>query len=109
MEVARGVQHQFADQLSGVALDDPDVEVVDEQGDLGAGEASAKSDVVQVAVVAQGHRAALVDPVVPDSAVWLDVGAGGRWLWGGPCRPPTGSCERWPGGVGPRCSRSGTG
>ena len=48
------VEGQFADQLAGVAVDDADVQVVDEQGDGGAGEAGAEADVVEPAVVAQG-------------------------------------------------------
>ena len=76
MEVAGGVQGQFADEFAGVALHDPDVEVVDEQGDRGSGQAAAQSEVVQVAVVAQRHGAALVNAVVADTAVWIDVGAG---------------------------------
>ena len=39
---------------AGVAVDDADVQVVDEQGDRGAGEAGAEADVVQPAVVAHG-------------------------------------------------------
>ena len=33
LEVSGGVQGELADELSGVAVDDPDVQVVDEQGD----------------------------------------------------------------------------
>jgi hypothetical protein len=63
------VEGEFADQFAGVAVDDPDPEVVDEQGDRGAGEAGAEADVVQPGVVAQGDRAAGVDLVVADSVV----------------------------------------
>lgn len=52
-----------------MAVDDPDVEVVDEQGDRGAGEAGAETDVVEPAVVSQGDRATSVDLVVPDPVV----------------------------------------
>jgi hypothetical protein len=52
------VQGEFADQLAGVAFDDADVQVVDEQHDWGAGEAGAQTDVVQPAVMPHGDRAA---------------------------------------------------
>jgi hypothetical protein len=57
LEVAGWVEDEFAEEVSGVAFDDADVEVVDEQGDGGCGEASAESDVVQAAVVPQGDGA----------------------------------------------------
>jgi hypothetical protein len=47
LEVAGGVEGEFAEQFSGVAVDDPVVEVVDEQGDPGAREEPADSDGVQ--------------------------------------------------------------
>jgi hypothetical protein len=47
-----------------VAVDDPDLEVLDEQGDAGAGVESADADVVHSAVVPQGDGAGLVDAVV---------------------------------------------
>ena len=58
--VARGavvpgrVQDQLAEQLTGVAVDDADVQVVHEQTDWGVAKAGAEPDVVQPAVVAQG-------------------------------------------------------
>ena len=48
------VQDQFADELAGVAADDADVQVVDEQGDGAAGKSGAEADVVEPAVVAKG-------------------------------------------------------
>jgi hypothetical protein len=74
LEVAGGVEDEFADELSGGAFDDADVEVVDEQGDRGCGEASAEADVMESAVVPQGDGAAGVDPVVPDAPVRVEVG-----------------------------------
>jgi hypothetical protein len=41
-----GVQDQVADELAGVAVDDPDVQVVDQQQDRSAAEAGAEADVV---------------------------------------------------------------
>jgi hypothetical protein len=38
LEVPGGVEGELAEELAGVAVDDPDVQVVDEQGDRGAGE-----------------------------------------------------------------------
>ena len=46
MVVAAGVQDEFADQCAGIAVDDPDPEVVDEQGDRGAGQPGAEADVL---------------------------------------------------------------
>jgi hypothetical protein len=74
--VPAGVQDQFADQLTGVAIDDADVQVVDEQADRGAGEPGAEADVVQPAVVAHSDRAPAVDLVVPDPVVGGDDRAG---------------------------------
>ena len=39
--VAGGVEDEFADELAGVAVEDVDVEVVDEDGDFGAGAPSS--------------------------------------------------------------------
>jgi hypothetical protein len=39
--VAGGVEDEFADELAGVAVEDADVAVVDEDGDFGAGAALA--------------------------------------------------------------------
>ena len=62
--VAGRVEGEFADQLASVAGDDADVQVVDEQGDVGAAAGGAQSDVVESAVVAHGDGAAGVDGVV---------------------------------------------
>src|SRR3954452_19411017 len=83
LEVAAWVEGEFSQELAGVAGGDPDVQVVDEQGDAGAGVLASEADVVQPAVVAQGDGAGLVDAVVPDPAVRLDVGAGGGGLGAG--------------------------
>jgi hypothetical protein len=71
------VQDQLTDQVAGVAVDDPDVQVVDQKGDRGAGEAGAEADVVQPAVVAQGDGTPAVDLVGPDPVVGGDDRAGG--------------------------------
>ena len=77
MVVPVRVQGELADQLAGVAVDDADVQVVDEQGDCGAGQAGAEADVVEPAVVSQGDRAAGVDLVVPDPVVGESDWSGG--------------------------------
>ena len=71
--VAGGIDGQFAQQLAGGGIDDPDLEVVDQQQDVGLGVGSADADVVQAAVDAQGDGAGLVDAVVADAL----VGVGG--------------------------------
>ena len=44
LEVPGRVEGELAQELAGVAVDDPDVQVVDEQGDRGAGVAPADAD-----------------------------------------------------------------
>ena len=55
---------------------DPDVEVGDEDQDGGAGVVSADSDVVELAVVAEGDSSDLVDAVVAEAEVFGDGVAG---------------------------------
>jgi hypothetical protein len=74
--VAAGVEGEFAQEYAGVAVDHPDVEVVDEQRDRGAGEQPAQADVVQSAVVAQAHGAGAVDVNRPGVS-----GGSGLWLY----------------------------
>lgn len=82
-----------------MAVDDSDVQVIDEQADRGAGEAGAEAGVVQPAVVAQSDRAPSVDLVGPDPVVGGDdrsgrngFGAGGVGLGG--VRRPGARCGR---------------
>lgn len=51
--VAGGVQDELAEDLAGGGVDDGDVEVLDEESDVGSGVGSSDADVVQSAVVAQ--------------------------------------------------------
>ena len=60
-------------------MDDADVEVVDEQDDVGSGVGSADADVVESAVDAEGDAAGFVDLVVADAV----VGVGGAVAAGG--------------------------
>ena len=84
-----GVDGQVADDLAGVAVDDGDVEVVDEHADVGAGVVGSEADVVQSAAAAQGDLASGVGGVVADAEVSAGVvvggglGAGGVGLGGG--------------------------
>jgi len=57
------------------SVDDADLEVLDEQDDVGSGVGSAEADVVESAGVAQGEAAGFVDAVVSDPVV--GVGAAG--------------------------------
>ena len=63
-------------------MDDADVQVVDEQQDVGSGVGSADADVVQAAVDAQGDAAGLVDLVVAESVVGVAVAAGAGMAFG---------------------------
>ena len=82
-----GVDGQFADDLAGVAVDDGDVEVVDEHADQGAGVLGAEADVVQASAASQGDLAAGVGGVVADAEVAAGVVLGG-WPWCGPASAP---------------------
>ena len=53
--VAGGVECEVAEEFACLGVDDSDVSVGDEESDLGAGVWAADADVVEVAVVAQGH------------------------------------------------------
>ena len=72
--VAGGVECEFAEDLAGGGVDDGDVEVLDQEPDVGSGVGSSDADVVQAAVVAQGHGADAVDLVGADPVVGV-VGA----------------------------------
>ena len=53
--VAGGIQGEVAEEFACLGVDDSDVSVGDEEGDLGAGVWASDADVVEVAVVAQGY------------------------------------------------------
>ena len=71
--VAGGVEGELAEEFAGGGVDDADVEVLDEQDDVGSGVGPADADVVEAAAVAQGDVAGLADGVGADAV----VGAGG--------------------------------
>ncbi len=91
--VAGGVDGELAEEFSGGGVDDADVEVVDEQDDVGSGVGSSDADVVEPAVHADGDGAAGVDAVVADAVVGVVAsgrggfgagvvdGRGGRSVW----------------------------
>jgi hypothetical protein len=62
------VELEFSEEFAVVG-EDPDVELVDQDQDVGAGVAAADADVVEPAVVAQGEHPAGVDLVVADAVV----------------------------------------
>lgn len=68
MVVAGGVEVEFADGLA-VGVGDSDVEVLDENEDLGAGVVATDADVVEAAAVAEGELAEAIDGVVADPVV----------------------------------------
>jgi hypothetical protein len=46
--VAAGVENELAQQFAGGGVDDPDLEVLDEQDDAGSGVGSSEANVVQL-------------------------------------------------------------
>jgi hypothetical protein len=68
-----GVEGQLAQEFAGGGVDDADVQVLDEQDDVGSGVGPADADVVELAAVAEGDAAGGVDDVAADAV----VGVGG--------------------------------
>ena len=75
MVVLGGVEGELAQEFAGGGVDDADLEVVDEQDDVGSGVGSADADVVQAAGHPQGEGAGVVDAVVADPVVGVGVWA----------------------------------
>ena len=67
--VAAWVDDQVAEDFSGGGVDDGDVEVLDEQDDVGSGLGSADADVAEPAGDAQRDAAGFVDLVVSGAVV----------------------------------------
>ena len=63
------VEGELAEELPGGGVDHADVQVGDEQDDVGSGVGSPDAEVVQPAGDAQGDAAAVVDAVVPNPVV----------------------------------------
>ena len=82
--VAGGVEGEVAEQFAGGGVDDADVEVLDEQDDVGSGVGPADADVVEPAAVAEGDGAGGVDLVGADAVVGVGCAvAGGGFGPGG--------------------------
>ncbi len=79
LEAGLVVEGEVAEELAVGGVDDADVEVCDEQGDVGAGVGSADADVVHAGAVSEGDGAGLVDAVVADAVVGAGA-AGGAGL-----------------------------
>ena len=58
-------------------MDDPDVEVLDEEDDGGSCVGPADADVEEAAALAEGDLALVVDDVAADTVVVVEVAAGG--------------------------------
>ena len=58
--VAVRVEGEFAEDLAGGGVGDPDVKAVDEQQEVGSCVGSSDADVVKLPVVPQGHHACFV-------------------------------------------------
>jgi hypothetical protein len=67
--VASWVDDEVAQDLAGGGVDDGDVEVLDEQDDVGSGVGSADADVAKAAGDAQGDAAGFVDLVAAGAVV----------------------------------------
>src|SRR4051794_41697481 len=78
------VDDQVAQDLAGGGVDDGDVQVLDEQDDVGSGVGSADADVAQAPGDAQGDAASLVDLVAAGAGVGVgSAGGGSRRPWAG--------------------------
>ena len=71
MVVLGGVEDEFAEEFAGGGVDDADVEVVDEDQDVGSGVGSSDADVVESAVDPECDDAGVVDAVGADPMVDL--------------------------------------
>src|SRR5579859_56829 len=63
------VEGELAEEFAGGGVDDPDVQVLDEEQDVGSGVGPADADVVEPAGVAEGDAAGGVDDVAADPVV----------------------------------------
>ena len=54
-----GVEDEFAEEFAGGGVDHPDVEVLNEDEDVGSGVGSSDADAVELPAVAQGDFPAL--------------------------------------------------
>jgi hypothetical protein len=75
--VAVGVEGEFARELAGGSVDDPDVQVLDEHEHVGSGVGPADADVVEPPGVAEGDDAGVIDAVGADAVVGVAGAAAG--------------------------------
>ena len=97
--VAGGVEDEFAEEFAGGGVDDADVQVLDEEQDVGSGVGSADADVVEPAVGPEGDDAGVVDAVGADAVVNL----------AGPVGVVGGRDRRWRGWLGAAVTGAGDG
>jgi len=78
------------EEFAGGGVDDADVQVLDQEQDVGPGVGPADADVVELAGVAQGDGAVVIEPVGAHPVVgagftvaWCGFGAGGVGGGGG--------------------------
>src|SRR5215831_6721143 len=84
--VAGRVEGQVAEQFAGGGVDDADVQVLDEQQDVGSGVGSAGADVVELAGVAEGDGAGFADDVGADAVMGVGAPIAGGGLGPGGIR-----------------------
>ena len=84
--VAGRVEGQVAEQFAGGGVDDTDVQVLDEQQDVGSGVGSADADVVELAGVAEGDGAGFADDVGADAVMGVGAPIAGGGLGPGGIR-----------------------
>jgi len=80
--VTGGVEGEFTQDFAGGGVGDGDLQIVDEESDVGSGVGSAQADVVEATVVAQGDAAGLADPVGADPVVGVAGAVGARGGFG---------------------------
>ena len=85
MVVAAGIDDQVAEDLAGGGVHDGDVEVLDEQDDVGSGVGSTDADMPELAGDAKGNAAGFVDLVVADAVVGVCAAVGARGGLGERC------------------------
>ena len=73
----RRVEGEGSEELASDCMDDPDVEVLDEEDDGGPGVGSADADVIETSSIAEGDLAFVADDVAEDSLVVVVLSAGG--------------------------------
>jgi hypothetical protein len=74
------VEGELAQDLAGGSVDDADVQVLDQEQDVGSGVGAAGADVEEPAGVAEGDDAVGVDPVGADAVVGVAGAAAGGAL-----------------------------